>query len=284
MVTQQTWHCRAKVNMTLDILHKRQEDGYHYIDTIMLPISLGDRIIAEASQRIEVTSHPEIPSSLEANLVYRAAALLKEVTGYQDGARLHVEKSIPIAGGLAGGSTNAAAVLIGLNELWRTGLSDRDLVSLAIKLGSDVPFFIRSMPARVQGIGEMVTPISLAKQLWFVLVVPEIAKSTGQVFSWFDELTTIHRPDMGQMERALAKGDPVAVAASLANVLEQAVVPRHPEIDRIKRAMVSNGALGALMSGAGPSVFGLTASQDDASRLAVELRRDWSKVLVASAG
>lgn len=284
MVTQQTWQCRAKVNMTLDVLDRRQEDGYHYIDTIMLPISLGDQIFAEVSQRIEITSNPEIPGPHEANLVLRAATLLKEVTGYQGGVRLHVEKSIPIAGGLAGGSTNAATVLTGLNRLWQTGLSDTDLVALAIRLGSDVPFFIQSRPARVQGIGEVVTPINVAKQLWFVLVVPQIVKSTGKVFGWFDELATICRPDIDQMERALAAGDPILVAASMANVLELAVIPRHPEIDRIKRTMVGNGAIGALMSGAGPTVFGLTASPEEANRLAGILRHDWPNVIVASAG
>lgn len=284
MLTKQNWQCRAKVNMTLDVLDRRRADGYHYVDTIMLPISLGDQIHAEISDRIEVSSYPRIPGRDEANLVVRAAVLLKEMTGYQGGARLHVEKSIPIAGGLAGGSTNAASVLTGLNELWQTGLSDPELMALAIRLGSDVPFFIRSRPARVQGIGEIVTPISVTKQLWMVLVVPEIAKSTGTVFGWFDELTAIYRPDNDQMERALVEGDPVLVAASLANVLEQAVIPRHPEIDRIKRAMVRSGALGALMSGAGPTVFGLTAGHEEANRLAGTLRLDWPNVIVASAG
>jgi 4-diphosphocytidyl-2-C-methyl-D-erythritol kinase len=284
MVIRKTWLCHAKVNMTLDVLEKRPEDGYHYIDTIMLPISLWDQIHAEDSHRIEVMTFPEIPGSMEANLVFRAVALLKKVTGYKGGVRLHVDKSIPIAGGLAGGSTNAGAVLTGLNELWQTGLSDSDLVALAIQLGSDVPFFIQSRPARVQGIGEVVTPINVAKPIWIVLVVPDIIKSTGKVFGWFDELTEIRRPDTVGMERALAAGDPVLMAAALANVLESAVIPRHPEIDRVKRAMVDNGALGALMSGAGPTVFGLTESHEEAIRLAGRLRKDWAKVIVASAG
>jgi len=284
MVTQQTWQCRAKVNMALNVLERRQVDGYHYIDSIMLPISLSDQIHASASDRIEVTSFPQIPGPDQSNLVFRAATLLKERTGYPGGVRLHVEKSIPIAGGLAGGSTNAASVLTGLNELWQTGLSDSDLIDLAIKLGSDVPFFIRSRSARIQGIGEIITPIRVANPLWLVLVVPDIVKSTGQVFGWFDELAIVQRPDVSKMERALSEGDPKMVALALSNVLEQAVIPRHPLIDQIKRAMVASGALGALMSGAGPTVFGLTTSSDEAIRIAGTLRHEWPHVLVASAG
>jgi 4-diphosphocytidyl-2-C-methyl-D-erythritol kinase len=260
-VEQLTVYSHAKVNLSLDVLEKRPEDGYHYIRTVMVPISLADRVVLHESPEISVTMSPAIEGPAEANLAFRAAQLLRDTTGYAGGASIHVEKAIPVAGGLAGGSTNAAAALTGLNRLWGTGLTQPELIALAIQLGSDVPFFVPSRPARVEGIGERLTPIVVKRPLWLVLATPDVAKSTGNVFRLFDELRHVDRPDMAALEAALAGGDLVAVAAALGNVFEAVMLPRHPEIGMLKRAMLDLGALGALMSGAGPTVFGIVEDE-----------------------
>lgn len=262
----------AKVNLTLDVLEKRPEDGYHYVRTIMVPISLADRVSLEQAGHLSLTCTPAIPGAPEENLAYRAAALLRQVTGYEGGARIGLEKTIPVAGGLAGGSTNAAAVLVGLNQLWGTELSEERLIELAIRLGSDIPFFVPSRPARVEGIGERLTLIRVSRPFHMVIATPDVAKSTGNVYRLFDELTGVQRPDTEAMEAALAAGDLPGVAAALGNVFEQVMLPRHPEIGQLKAAMLEGGALGALMSGAGPTVLGIVADEGAGRRLLERVR------------
>lgn len=265
--------CHAKVNLTLDVLERRP-DGYHEIRSVMVPVSLHDRLVLEpAEEGILLESRPPVTGRQEENLAYRAAALLREATGYRRGAVIRLQKAIPVAAGLAGGSTDAAGVLTGLNRLWGTGLSDRELADLAIQLGADVPFFIWSRPARVEGIGEHVVPLPLAAPLWMVVATPDVPKSTGQVYRWFDELADPGpRPDAGAMEAALARGDAEAVGRALGNVLERAMLPRHPEIARLKEAMLAAGALGAVMSGAGPSVLAVVPDREAGDRLLERIR------------
>lgn len=254
----------AKVNLALDVLEKRPADGYHDVNMIMVPVSLADQIMLTLTLdgEVRVTSSAAIPGPADSNLAYRAAKLLKEVTGSPLGSTIHIDKVIPVAGGMAGGSTNAAAVLNGLNRLWRTGLGNRDLVDLAIRLGSDVPFFIPGGPARVEGIGERLSPVKVTAPLWVVLATPAVAKSTGNVYRLFDELERVVRPDVAGMEAALAAGDLAGIAGKLGNVFEQVMLPRHPEIAALKEQMLAGGALGALMSGAGPTVFGLVPDKE----------------------
>lgn len=262
----------AKVNLTLDVLEKRPEDGYHYIRTVMLPVSLADRVVLERADDLLLTCKPPIPGEANENLAYRAAALLRQATGYEGGAAIHIDKVIPVAGGVAGGSTNAAAVLVGLNRLWETGLSEQRLIDLAIRLGSDVPFFVPSRPARVEGIGERLTPITVARPFWMVLATPDVPKSTGNVYKLFDELDEVRRPSTAAMEAALAAGDLPGVADALGNVFEQVMLPRHPEIGELKQAMLEAGALGALMSGAGPTVLGIMPDEATGKALVERLR------------
>jgi 4-diphosphocytidyl-2-C-methyl-D-erythritol kinase len=262
----------AKVNLALNVLEKRPQDGYHDISTIMVPISLADRITLNTADTISVTCDPNIAGPMESNLAYRAAQLLRETVGYLGGAAIHIEKVIPVAGGLAGGSTNAGAVLRGLNHLWSTGVSDNELISLAIRLGSDVPFFVPQVPARVEGIGERITPIRLGRPLWMVLATPNVAKSTGNVYRLYDELSQVKRPDVGALEAALAGTDLSAIARGLGNVFEDVMLPRHPEIAELKAAMLREGAVGALMSGAGPTVFSLVEGEAEGRRLIERLR------------
>ncbi|HEY8346265.1 MAG TPA: 4-(cytidine 5'-diphospho)-2-C-methyl-D-erythritol kinase [Symbiobacteriaceae bacterium] len=260
----------AKVNLVLDVLNRRP-DGYHNIRTIMVAVSLADSVTLRPAAGIEVEMAPPIPGPVEANLAYRAACLLREVTGYPGGAFIRVEKQIPLAGGLAGGSTNAAAVLTGLNRLWGTGLSVSELEALAIRLGSDVPFFVTGRPARVEGIGDRITPIAVRAPFWLVLATPAVEKSTGTVYRWLDELQQVNHPDTMAMEEALARGDLAAIAAALGNVFEQVMIPRYPVIGELKQVLVDHGALGALMSGAGPTVFGVMPDESAARRAAAAL-------------
>lgn len=262
----------AKVNLTLDVLQKRPEDGYHYVKMVMVPVDLADTVYIRRAPNLTVTCAPDIAGPAEANLAFRAARLLQETAGVHTGAAIHIKKVIPVAGGMAGGSTNAAAALTGLNRLWGTGLSEEELIRLAIRLGSDVPFFVRGRLARVEGIGERLTPLPMKENLWLVVATPDVAKSTGNVYRMFDELTHVERPDTLAMERALAAGDVQAVAAALGNVFEQVMLPRHPEIHVLKEAMLAAGALGALMSGAGPTVFGLVPDEATGRRVLQELK------------
>ncbi len=265
-------HSYAKVNLALDVLGKREQDGYHDVHMIMIPISLSDRIRLEPAAEITVTMDPPLSVAVQENLAFRAAELLKAHTGYPGGAHIHIRKAIPVAGGLAGGSTNAATVLQGLNHLWGTGLSQQDLLSLAVRLGADVPFFILNRPARVEGIGEILTPVPVATPLWMVLATPDVSKSTGNVYRLYDALERVEHPDVSRMEAALASGSLSEISGALGNVFEQVMLPRHPEIAYLKRFMLENGAVGALMSGAGPTVFGLVESEEAGQVLAAQLQ------------
>lgn len=257
----------AKVNLTLDVGAKRPGDGYHPVRTVMVPITLADEVLLEPAESVEVRCEPDVAGDPERNLAFRAAQLLKAETGYAGGALIRIQKRIPVAGGLAGGSTNGAAALVGLNQLWGLGLTEERLTALAIRLGSDVPFFVPGRPALVEGIGEVIRLVPAPKPLWLVLATPAVAKSTGGVYALFDELTTVIRPDTEAMLAALAGGDAAGVARALGNVFEQVMLPRHPEIAALKAAMLEEGALGALMSGAGPTVFGIALDQAQAERI-----------------
>lgn len=261
----------AKVNLTLDVLGRRPEDGYHYIRSIMVPVSLADEVYLHPDRSLTVSSQPSIPCPPEENLAYRAALALREASGVDAGARIHIDKKIPVAGGLAGGSSNAATVLRGLNRLWGLDWPEEQLRRIGGRLGSDVPFCLFQRPALVEGIGERIRPVEVSRPLWAVVAYPPVAKSTGKVYRWLDELREFPRPDTDRMLRALASGDLGEVAASLGNVFEAVMLPRHPEIRELKERMLAKGAVGALMSGAGPSVLGLVHDRESGEEIARDL-------------
>lgn len=263
----------GKVNFALNVLGKRPADGYHDVDMVMLPVSIADTVRMERAADVRVVCRPEVAGPMEANLAYKAAQLLKAETGYPHGALITIDKVIPVAGGMAGGSTNGAAALKGLNRLWNLALADQDLERLAMRLGSDVPFFIAERPARVQGVGDRLRPLAVNGRVWLVLATPPVAKSTGNVYRLFDELEHVERPDVDGMEQALAAGDLMAIAGSLGNVFEQVMMPRHSEIAELKALMLREGAVGALMSGAGPTVFGLVPDEEAGLGLVQRLAR-----------
>lgn len=258
----------AKINLTLDVLHKR-DDGFHELEMIMTTIDLADRITlirtSEPSIVLE-TGSGVIPQD-ERNLAYRAASLLKQKTGSLYGARIMIDKKIPVAAGLAGGSSNAAATLRGLNRLWDLKLNKSELAEIGLEIGSDIPFCIYASTAIVRGRGEIVKPIPPPPLCWVVLAKPSHGISTGDVFQQFSMEAVQDRPRTGEMLQAIHAQDYIQINKSLKNVLESVTMQIRPEVLKIKEKMIQFGADGALMSGSGPTVFGLVQRESRVRRI-----------------
>ena len=264
----------AKINLGLDVLGRR-EDGYHDLSMVMQSISLCDIIHLEPLPEVNGSSEEgEITVSCnvrnlpcdEGNLAYRAARLLFSEFAITDHLAIDIEKNIPIAAGLAGGSTDAAAVLKGVNEFFGLGLSDEDLAQRGLKLGADVPFCLMGGTAAAEGVGEILTPMMTPEGLTVLLAVPDIQVSTKEVYEALDQIQIASHPDLDHLKVAIDMDDTGCIPEFLGNVLEEVTIPRHPEIAMLKRFMMSNGAAGALMSGSGPSVYGLFVDYDTAER------------------
>ncbi|MGQ9497393.1 MAG: 4-(cytidine 5'-diphospho)-2-C-methyl-D-erythritol kinase [Desulfotomaculales bacterium] len=272
----------AKINLILDVLGKR-EDGYHEIASVMQSLALCDYITFEEAQDLVLTVEGETVPAGPENLIYRAAEALRDFSGEAGrGAAIHLEKHIPVAAGLGGGSADAAATLLGLNELWRLGLSRAELMTVAAGLGADVPFCLVGGTGLVRGKGEIVTPLPPAPAMGVVLAVPPLGVSTAEVYARFDATPVRKRPDTEAMVRALRAGKVKEVAARLGNVLEAVTFAMHPELRELKQAVLDAGALGALMSGSGPVVFGLTPDAPGARKVAARLTANGIRTLVTS--
>ena len=256
----------AKVNLYLRITGRR-DDGYHLLDTLMVPISLGDdveisRIDGDPGSLALRADDPELPLG-EENTVHRAARAFRERTGRGDALAVHIRKRIPIGAGLGGGSTDAAAVLRGMNELLGAGLSAGDLEALALSVGADVPFFIRGQAARARGIGEELSPAGALPRLWMVVLFPGFPVSTAWVYRNFRFKLT-KRSNNNNLFGKLDTPD--AVAQAMVNDLETVTIGRYPRIARLKERLDESGAIGSLMTGSGSSVFGLFADEAGAKR------------------
>lgn len=272
----------GKINLGLDILYKR-EDNYHEIKTIMQQISLSDTlIIREIKEDIELDcNNKELPLD-STNLVYRAWKKIQEKTGINRGIQINIHKRIPIAAGLAGGSSNAAAVLKGLNELWNVGLSEKELREIGVEIGADVPYCIMGGTALAEGIGEKLTKLRPFRGKNLLLINPGIGVSTTEVYNSL-RLEKQPRMDIKRIISSIEKDDIKSVAESITNIMEEVVIERNPIISEIKKDMLKYGALGSLMSGSGPTVFGLF---DDLAQLELSekiLKEKYAKgtVLVA---
>lgn len=246
----------GKINLGLDILYKR-EDNYHEIKTIMQQISLSDTlIIREIKEDIELDcNNKELPLD-STNLVYHAWKKMQEKTGINKGIQINIHKRIPIAAGLAGGSSNAAAVLKGLNELWNLGLSEKELREIGVEIGADVPYCIMGGTALAEGIGEKLTKLKPFKDKNLLLINPGIGVSTAEVYNSL-KLGNQPRMDIKKIISFIEKDDIKSLADSITNIMEEVVIERNPIISEIKNDMLKYGALGSLMSGSGPTVFGL---------------------------
>ena len=248
----------AKVNLTLDIKAKRP-DGYHEIDSIMQSVDLCDYVTIRKSDCLTVTCSDKSLSG-EGNLAYRAARLFFESADICAGADVSIEKHIPVAAGLGGGSADAAAILVGLNRLYQTGFSSERLCALGVAIGADLPFCITGGTARAQGIGELLTQAQPIAGCFFVIVKAGEKTSTGSLYAQYDKQRAHMRPDTNAVLSALRQGCLPQVCAGLCNVFEQ-LVPQSLPLERIMRDC---GALGASLSGSGPAVFGIFSDEASA--------------------
>lgn len=256
---------RAKINLGLDVLRKR-EDGYHEVRMIMHTVNLYDRItITPARDRqIRVRTNLRYLPVNEDNLAYRAAKLLMDEFDVQDGVDIELNKYIPVAAGMAGGSSDAAAVMVGVNKLFGLSLSKEELMERSVKIGADVPFCVMRGAALAEGIGEKLTPLPMLPACSILIVKPRIYVSTKYVYGNLKADELQDHPDIDGQIKALREGDLHAVANLMGNVLETVTVPAYPVIGQIKERMMEQGALGAMMSGSGPTVFGLFEQKEQA--------------------
>ncbi|MUG68786.1 4-(cytidine 5'-diphospho)-2-C-methyl-D-erythritol kinase [Paenibacillus campinasensis] len=263
----------AKINLMLDVLHKRP-DGFHEVEMVMTMIDLADRLEMSEQPRdtIIITSQAGYIPLNEKNLAFQAARLIKERYDVRKGVHIHLDKKIPVAAGLAGGSSDAAATLRGLNRLWGLHIPEEELLTLGAELGSDVPFCVQGGTALATGRGEKLTPIPSPPQCWVIVAKPPINVSTAEVYGKLRADNVQHHPSAQAMIAALEQGSFRDMCASLGNVLEEVTLKMHPEVQQLKEGMLKLGADGALMSGSGPTVFGLVAKESKVARIYNGLR------------
>jgi 4-diphosphocytidyl-2-C-methyl-D-erythritol kinase len=255
----------AKVNLALEVLHRRS-DGYHELATVLQAVDLSDRLVLEDADQVDLrTSSPAVPTDAT-NLAVRAALALAEAAGSRRGVRITLDKRIPVAAGLGGGSTDAAAVLVGLNRLWGLRWSAARLDEVAVTLGMDVPFFLRGGAALATGRGERLTRLA-GSTLALVLVNPRVGASTAEVYGRLTPATYSDGSRTRALVTALRSHRPARIAATLYNGLEGAVAPAYPQVGQMEAALRAAGALGAAMSGSGPTVFGVARSWEHARQI-----------------
>lgn len=266
---------RAKINLGLDVVRKR-EDGYHEVRMIMQMINLYDRITLRRSTELGIrvtTNLPYLPVN-EDNLVYRAAKLLMEEFKITEGAEIELQKYIPVAAGMAGGSSDAAAVMVGVNRIFHLGLTKKQLMERGVKIGADVPFCIMRGTALAEGIGEVLTPLPAMPHCSLVIAKPKIHVSTKFVYGNLKASELKEHPDIDGQVQALREGSLEQLVAKMGNVLETVTVPAYPVIDEIKRTMLKNDAMGAMMSGSGPTVFGIFEREERAQEVCRLLKKE----------
>lgn len=272
----------AKINLTLRVLGKRP-DGFHELETLFERIDLCDTMsfgLRLDGQIVITCANPAVPTDSR-NLVYKAAAVLRNKTGCMAGANIRITKRIPVAAGLAGGSSNGATALVGLNRLWKLGLSRRQLVAAGRQIGSDVPFFLYDTPFAIgRGRGDVVRPLSLPSKLWHLLVVPNVSMYTPEVYGGFKiELTKPNR-DVNILVRLLRKDRISDAGRCVFNDLEHSITSINPKLLTLKHQLEKLNSKGVAFSGSGPSVFALAESQKEAKRLHDLLDKRYNRVFV----
>ncbi len=273
-MNQTTRKAYAKINIGLDVL-RRREDGYHEVRMIMQTVNICDDLILEKTVQPGIsilTNHKELPVD-QNNLIYKAADLLMREKGITDGVKITLTKRIPIAAGMAGGSSDAAAAMRGLNQLFAMGYSIEELQKLGVRLGADIPYCIVGGTMLSEGIGEILTPLPAPPACCLVVAKPDINVSTRFVYENLHADTLTCHPDIDGMIEAIHEGNLQGVSDRLGNVLETVTVREYPVIEEIKRLMRREGAMNALMSGSGPTVFGIYTDQEQAKHAAGEIER-----------
>lgn len=251
-------HAYAKINLGLDVIRKR-EDGYHEVKMIMQTVSLCDKVTLTMNDSGVITMDTNLsflPSN-ENNLAYQAVALLKDACHVNQGIHIHLEKHIPVAAGMAGGSTDCATAMLIMNQLFHLGLSRKELMDYGVTLGADVPYCIMGGTALSEGIGEKLTALPPAPNCKILIVKPDIHVSTRFVYENLHANTLTHHPDIDGMVDAIRANDLTGVTSKMENVLETVTETNYPVITEIKKTLISYGAINSLMSGSGPTVFGI---------------------------
>lgn len=263
----------AKINLGLDVL-RRREDGYHEVKMIMQTIGLYDKILLKKMREpgIQVKTNLYYLPENENNLVYQAAELLMDEFQIKSGVMIDLQKFIPVAAGLAGGSSDAAAVLYGMNRMFRLGLSKKDLMRRGVKIGADVPYCIMRGTALAEGIGEQLSPLKPMPKCKILVAKPPISVSTKFVYENLKLEKDTQHPDIDGVLQGIESGNLREVAAHMGNLLETVTIPHHPVIAQIKEEMMQGGALNAMMSGSGPTVFGLFENENLAEETCRKLR------------
>ncbi|MFD3158288.1 4-(cytidine 5'-diphospho)-2-C-methyl-D-erythritol kinase [Haloimpatiens sp. FM7330] len=270
----------AKVNISLDIVGKR-EDGYHLLKMIMQNIDLYDVInVKKRLEGIKITCNKKFVPVDERNIAYKAAKLFLDTYNIKYGVDIHINKNIPIAAGLAGGSTDGAAVLKCMRRLFDVNVSDEELMQLGVKIGADIPYCIMGGTALCEGIGEKVKSLKSFKDKILVLVKPSFGVSTKEVYKAFDINKLYKHPKTKEIIKSMEKDDLLFVSKNMKNVLENITIKKYPVIKGIKQTMINMGALGSLMSGSGPSVFGFFEDMLTAQRCYEFLKRNYKEVYI----
>lgn len=264
----------GKINLGLDVLGRR-ENGYHDVRMVMQTVYLYDKIFMQKTKEPGVTLQTNLPYLPvdEKNLAYRAAKILMDEFQIKEGVKIDLEKHIPVAAGMAGGSSNAAAVLFGMNRMFSLGLSQKELMERGVKLGADVPYCVMRGTVLAEGIGEILTPLPAMPKCYVLLAKPPINVSTKMVYEKLDSHEIEHHPDIDGILDGLREGDLKKIASSMGNVLENVTIEQYPVIEEIKTVMKNQGALGAMMSGSGPTVFGIFDDKEKARKAASEIRK-----------
>lgn len=262
----------AKINLFLEILGKRQ-DGYHEIETVMQEVSLFDYIYMEKHEKnMEFTcSNPKL-SAGEDNLVVKAVRLLQNESKTYRGVKIHLDKRIPIGAGLGGGSSDAVATLVGLNKLWQTGYDEKQLMSLAGKLGSDTPFFVVGNTAICKGRGEIVNPYPVNVSYNYVIIYPRFRVSTAMVYKNFKFSLTKNLKDVNFFMQDFVSGNPNKLGAILHNRLEDVVFKLYPDLERIKTTLTKFNFCGVLLSGSGSAIYGLCKEEIDLKEIELKIK------------
>lgn len=268
----------AKINLTLDVTGKL-ENGYHTLSMIMQSIDVCDELSFEktADETILFSMNKDLPDKIpaEKNLVYKAAKLMKDTFKIDGGFKIHLTKNIPAAAGLAGGSSDCAATLIGINELCGLGLDIEKLCEIGVELGADVPFCIRKGTMLAEGIGEILTPLTPLTGIPVLLIKPNISISTPYVYKHLKLNKLDYHPDNKAVISYIKDNNIKKIAASLSNVLETVTIPENPIIAELKRYLTESGAIGSLMSGSGPTTFGIFENMETAKKAYEKAKADY---------